>query len=82
MHFLTNFKKQIEEDRLARKARMDAEINGEHQKKQAGLAAAKGMKNFKIFEIKILADKLKQEAERLEEIRRQRDTTARIQVDL
>ena len=62
---------------------MDAEVNEEHQKKQAELAAAKGTKfSKKIFKTKkFLAETLKQEAERLEEIRRQRDTTARIQVD-
>jgi len=59
-------KQQIEEDRKARKSKMDAEVN---EQKAAKLAEVEAIK----------AENLRQEAERLEEIRRQRDTTARIQ---
>merc|ERR1712106_807312 len=59
-------KQQIEEDRKARKSKMDAEVN---EQKAAKLAEVEAIK----------AENLRKEAERLEEIRRQRDTTARIQ---
>ena len=76
--------KQIEDDRLARKTKMDAEIDEQKAAKQAEVEAIKG--NEKIDkEVNLQsnkAEKLRKEAERLEEIRRQRDTTARIQVSI
>ena len=63
---------------------MDAEIDEQKAAKQAEVEAIKG--NEKLDkEINLQsnkAEKLRKEAERLEEIRRQRDTTARIQVSI
>ena len=63
---------------------MDAEIDEQKAAKQAEVEAIKGNEklNKEINLQSNKAEKLRKEAERLEEIRRQRDTTARIQVSI